>query len=170
MRLTLLVIFAAFASTSCSAAESGGSLDLLIVDGAKEVRRDTLGSPAVGQISYIVDKKYPTPAISPGIVDQLKQLGWQTCVSNRIGWEHFEDRAGPEPRTVFQMRQTYAKTKEFLVVSMQYFLPDSHQPRTSEPDNTAQYVIILHYDLSDEAVRTQVSGMVEQCRATTGNH
>jgi hypothetical protein len=145
-------------------AEPQIDLDLLIAAGANDVRRIKMQTPAVTQVSYNVNIQYPGVAISVDKVRLLEKQGWRQCDGDKASWEHFGDYAIEPQRLVHQYRLSFARSGEFMAIALQYLsaLP-SVDPTESIPDNTAQRVNIIHYDLSVEDVRRQMGGLADSC-------
>ena len=164
MEKLLRCAFLLLALGGCSIAESRTALDILMADGAHDVHRVNLEHPAVTQLSYNVEIRYPSVAISVEKIKSLKQQGWHQCSQHKGQWDHFDDSTVKPPRLVHQYLLSFAKDGEYIIIAMRYLsaLPSSGASE-SKPDNSIQRVYIIHYDLSVEEVRRQVGGDAESC-------
>src|SRR5712691_4732611 len=94
--------------------------DLLIADGANNVRRIKMQTPAVTQVSYNVNIQYPGVAIPVDKVRLLEKRGWRQCDGDKASWEHFGDYAIEPRRLVHQYQLSFAKRGEFMAIALQY--------------------------------------------------
>lgn len=138
--------------------------DELMANGAHNVRRINLGSPAVTQLNYDVEMRFPEVAISGDKIKRLKQQGWRQCEPEKARWEHFGDYAATPRRLVHQQLLSFAKNDKYMAIGMQYDskLP-AVDPSEQTPDNNTQKVYILLYDLAEDEVRNQMKAFVDRC-------
>jgi len=160
--VALLLALVALADLTFASPAQNSELAALVSKGARNVHTATLESPAVTQLSYDVQLKYPQMAISKEKLQSLKQQEWRQCAIHKAQWEHFGDEAVKPPRLIHQYLTSFARKDEYMVIAMRYVsaLPSSSE---SKPDNNAQHVYVIHYDLSADEVRRQMGEEANAC-------
>jgi hypothetical protein len=98
------------------------------------------------QISYSVDMKYPTTALTDATFAEMKKRGWSRCSGYREGWDHFVDAPKGEghEQTVFQNNSYWFKDGALVTVSMRYYAGVTKDKRSVDvPENAQQQVVVL---------------------------
>ncbi len=142
-RIALIAVLVPLSTIACAAS----SIDeVLIHSDARNVQKRSSPESKTRQISYRVDLKYPTTALTDAHFMKLKKLGWSKCSGYREGWDSFVDasKLKGQERTVFQNMSYWFKGSTLLTVAMKYDASvTKNKGRLDVPDNTQQQVILL---------------------------
>jgi hypothetical protein len=142
-QIALIAILAPLSMAACAAS----SIDeVLIHHDARDVQKLSSPESKSRQISYSVNLKYPTTALTDAHFMQLKKLGWAKCSGYREGWDSFVDASKPkgQERSVFQNMSYWTKGSTLLTILMKYDAGVTKDKRRLDaPDNTQQQVILI---------------------------
>jgi len=142
-RIALLVVLASLTTAACAVS----SIDeVLIRPDARDVQKRSFAESKSRQISYSVNLKYPTTALTEAHFAQLKKIGWSKCSGYREGWDNFVDASKPkgQERTVFQNVSYWSRGNKLLTVLMKYDSSVTKDMNSLDtPDNTQQLIVLL---------------------------
>jgi hypothetical protein len=156
-----------FLCASCSStAEQHRELQIVTGRDAYDIRSEQLGSPAVMQLTYKVNLKYPQKAVSEREVQRLQAAGWTQCQqATDSDWTYFRDLTTNPNRYVHQYETRLSNGKRLLAVTMMYFSsPERDLAANAGPDNVVQHVIAITYDLGNDNVRRQIGDLISTCK------
>lgn len=149
------------ACTSPSAPESVQGL--LVAENAFEVHERSIAERAVTQLTYKVRLEFPKQAIGPERVTALRGKKWVEC-STSSNWEGFLDKATSPERYTHQAQRVFVRQNELLVAGMLYYSrPPDGKKSLPMPDNNEQNVVVMKYDLGNDAVKQQMAPVFPQC-------
>ncbi len=136
---------------------------LLVAENAYEVHERPIAERAVTQLTYKVRLEFPKQAISTERMAALREKKWGEC-SASSNWEGFLDKATSPERYTHQAQRAFVKQDELLVVGMLYYSrPPDGKKSLVTPDNNEQNVVIMKYDLGNDAVKQQMAPVFPQC-------
>jgi hypothetical protein len=136
---------------------------LLVAENAYEVQEHPVAGGAVTQLAYKVRLEFPKQAISTERVTTLREKKWVEC-SVSSNWEGFLDKATIPERYTHQVQRAFVKQDELLVAGMLYYSRSPGGKKSlATPDNNEQNVVVMKYDLGNEAVKQQIAPVFPQC-------
>lgn len=136
---------------------------ILVAENAYEVHERPIAERAVTQLTYKVRLEFPKQAISTERVTTLREKKWVEC-STSSNWEGFLDKATSPERYTHQVQRAFVKQDELLVAGMLYYSrPPGGKKSLAAPDNNEQNVVVMKYDLGNDAVKQQMAPVFPQC-------
>lgn len=136
---------------------------LLVAGNAYEVHERPVAERAVTQLTYKVRLEFPKQAIGPEQVATLREKKWVEC-SASSRWEGFLDKAANPERFTHQAQRAFVRQNELLVAGMLYYSrPPDGKKSLPTPDNNEQNVVVMKYDLGNDAVKQQMAPVFPQC-------
>jgi len=148
--------------TGCTG--NAASLDMVSVlpvyPGAYDVDRRKLGRETNQQLSYKVEKAYPSTEVLDFYDQYLVEQGWNKCTGDIEEWQSFIDATENQDRLVHQITHYFIKESEnkLGIVFLRY--DSSWSEGRDDPENDIQNVFILMQrvsNLQDELQRLSIT-------------
>jgi|SRR5688500_7747036 len=133
-------------------------LRTLVPADAKSVEFRAIGSGR--QVTYSVDREYPSTGIKMEGLERMRQEGWIYCKKGG-DWSSFVDGTAASPARIYQ-RLSYLKREGSLItIGERYYVENPSPPQSHRPDHRKQDVAIVQ----GEVGVAEIAALLESSRA-----
>lgn len=141
----LFLLAVAVVLTGCTS--NAASLDMISVlpvyPGAYDVDRRKLGRETNQQLSYKVEKVYPSTEVLDFYDQYLVEQGWKKCTGDIEEWQSFIDASESQDRLVHQIAHYFIKEGESKLGTVFLRYDSSWSEGSKNPEDDIQNVFIL---------------------------
>lgn len=149
MRYFFLLAAVALSSCTSNTASFGMVNVLPVYPGAYDVDRRELGRETNQQLSYKIEKAYPSTDVLVFYTEYLMEKGWKKCTGNIEEWQSFVDASGSRDRLIHQIAHYYIKEDEDKLGTIFLRYESIRSKGSNKPKDDIQNVFILMQRLPD---------------------